>query len=153
MTDTYRPTRRLTVEVVGRPAPQGSKRLGEHGQMREQSAYLPAWRAAVKLAVYGRYKEIGVRPADLPMFVGPVRVAVTFYLSDATRVDGPPDLDKLLRSTLDALGGSKSGARVFEDDSRVVWVQACKVAVTDTASTGADIEVWPHQTERGLDTW
>jgi Holliday junction resolvase RusA-like endonuclease len=71
-------------------------------------------------------------------------VAVTFYLADASRVDGPPDLDKLLRATFDAL----TQARVWEDDSRVVWVQACKVAVPDTAATGADIEVWPHHPEQ-----
>lgn len=130
---------RLVISVTGRPAPQGSKRLGEHGQMREQSVYLPAWRAAVKRAVYERYRELGVEASALPLFRGPVVMQVHFRLDPARRVDGPPDLDKLLRSTWDAL----TSARVWEDDGRVIAVWADKISAEQT---GADIEVWGAET-------
>jgi len=132
---------RLTVVVRGRPAPQGSKRVGQYGQVREQSAYLPAWRAAVRRAVYERYRELGVDPADLPLLRGPVEMSCVFRLDTGARIDGPPDLDKLLRSTWDAL----TQARVWEDDARVVHVrELCKKAPDGSSpgtGTGADITV------------
>jgi hypothetical protein len=137
---------RFTVTVLGRPAPQGSKHQGQYGQMREASPYLPAWRAAVKLAVYERYRELGIEPAALPLFVGPVGVSVVFFLATGDRIDGPPDGDKLTRATWDALGRvPKIGARVIEDDSRIVeWVGAKRPALVldDETHSGAQIEVW-----------
>lgn len=127
----------LDVTVQGRPAPQGSKGVGAAGQMREQSRYLPAWRAAVKKAVYERYREAGVEPGDLPLFRGPVELSVVFRLDPARRVDGPPDIDKLLRGLCDSL----TQARVWEDDSRVVTIlYAAKQHAAD-GSTGADLTV------------
>jgi Holliday junction resolvase RusA-like endonuclease len=123
------------IVVEGRPAPQGSKHLGAGGAMRESSVYLPAWRAAVKKAAYALMRGQGIRPADRPVFVGPVAVDVTFYV--ATAPDAQPDVDKLLRSTLDAL----TQAKVYEDDARVVQVAARKRAHSE-GWTGADIEVW-----------
>ena len=50
----------LRVTVAGRPAPQGSKRLGGAGQLREQSAYLPAWRLERALVrMIGKKEEVG----------------------------------------------------------------------------------------------
>lgn len=129
---------RLTVSVDGRPAPQGSKNTGAHGQMREASPYLATWRAAVKRAVYEVYRTGGVAPAALPLLRGPVAVSVTFRLDPARRVDAAPDLDKLLRSTWDAL----TAARVWEDDGRAVSVAASKRHALDGEPAGADIEVW-----------
>lgn len=128
----------LAVTVVGRPAPQGSKRLGEHGQLREQSAYLPAWRAAVKRATYQAYRNGGVDPATLPLIRGAVVVRVTFLLPPSMPVDGPPDLDKLLRSTWDGL----TQARAWEDDGRVVASWADKRRPRDGEQPGALIEIW-----------
>ena len=128
---------RLTVVVRGRPAPQGSKRLGSGGQLREQSAYLPAWRAAVKQVVYEQYRLLGVEPADLPLLRGPVAFGCTFWLPLGRRVDTPPDLDKLLRSTWDAL----TSARVWEDDGRVVEIDWLAKVADET--TGADLTVRP----------
>ena len=137
---------RFGVSVVGRPAPQGSKHHGEHGQMREASPYLSAWRAAVKRAVYERYREVGIGPTALPLFRGPVVVSVTFHLDPTRRVDAAPDLDKLLRSTWDALTAS----RVWEDDGRVVTVTASKRhASGQPPDTGALIEVWREPTGVG----
>lgn len=127
----------LRVTVRGRPAPQGSKRPGAAGQMREQSAYLPAWRAAVKQAVYERYRELGVPPGELPLLRGPVAIGVTFRLDTGQRIDSPPDLDKLLRGVWDAL----TAARVWEDDGRVVEVLWASKSLAGDEATGADIYV------------
>lgn len=85
---------------------------------------------------------------------GPVAVQVTFYLprphghygtgrnACTLRPSAPelpakkPDLDKLLRSTLDGLGE----AGIWADDSRVVHVRASK-AYADDRPAGADIKV------------
>jgi len=120
----------LTIYVFGRPAPQGSKELGSAGQLLEQSPYLPAWRQAVKRGAYEAYKAAGIDPAALPLIPAGTPVIIErceFYVTDeqcrAEGTDEPlgtPDIDKLLRSTLDALGGAKGGtARVFADDGQV----------------------------------
>jgi crossover junction endodeoxyribonuclease RusA len=128
----------LHVTIPGRPAPQGSKKQGEHGQLREQSPYLPAWRAAIKAAVYREYQNLGIAPGELPVFTGPIAIGVTFWLAGDRRVDGPPDLDKLLRGLWDAL----TQARVWEDDSRVVEVLwARKAPHRPFQSMGADVMV------------
>ena len=141
----------LSVWVPGRPAPKGSHKLGEHGQLRDASAYLAAWAGtwsgrgrnrvrlagAVERAVYGRYAELGIDPAALPIFRGPVGIQITFLLDPTRRVDGPPDVDKLERATWDAL----TIARVWEDDARVVISSARKAHAAE-AGTGAGITVW-----------
>jgi len=127
----------LVVAVDGRPAPQGSKKHGAHGQMREASPYLAAWRAAVKKAVYVAYAAAEVSPDVLPLFRGAIAVNVVFRLPANRRVDAMPDLDKLLRSTWDAL----TAGRIWEDDGRVVSVVASKRHVVDGEATGAHIEV------------
>jgi len=111
---------RLDVSVNGRPAPQGSKRRGQHGQLREASPYLPAWRQAIKRAVYEQYQALGIEPrgSDLPLFRGAVAFGATFWMPAGVRPDAPPDLDKLVRAVWDAL----TLARVWEDDGRVVEV-------------------------------
>lgn len=130
---------RLAVSVTGRPAPQGSKHHGDHGQMREASAYLPAWRAAVKRAVYARYLELGVDKGTLPLLRGPVGFSAVFRMPASVPVDGPPDLDKLLRSTWDAL----TQARAWEDDGKVVHIgDVHEVRALEGEPAGADIEVW-----------
>jgi len=125
---------RLIIPVVGRPAPQGSKQLGGAGQLLEQSAYLPAWRVAVKVGAYKAYQAADIRHTSLPVFPAGTPVVIeqcTFYLADEQcRADGTdlplgtPDIDKLLRATLDALGGQKNGsARLFADDAQVVRIR------------------------------
>jgi crossover junction endodeoxyribonuclease RusA len=121
---------RLIIYVYGRPAPQGSKDLGGAGQLLEQSPYLPAWRQAVKRGAYEAYKAAGIPRTSLPIFPAGTPVFIeqcTFYVADeqcrAEGTDeplGPPDIDKLLRATLDPLGGAKRGsARLFADDAQV----------------------------------
>lgn len=124
---------RLHIIVLGRPAPQGSKELGGAGQLLESSAYLPAWRSAIRMGAYEAYRDAKIRHETLPVFPAGVPVFVelcTFFVGPeqcrATGTDEPvgtPDIDKLLRSTLDALGGQRRGsARLFADDSQVVSI-------------------------------
>lgn len=124
---------RLHIRVTGRPAPQGSKGQGAHGQLLEASPYLPAWRTAVRTGVFEAYREGGVNPAALPLFPAPTAVHIEqcwfLLLPEQCRAEGTdrptgtPDIDKLLRATLDALGGAHGKtARVFADDSQVVRI-------------------------------
>lgn len=132
MSERHRPLRSIeTLRVFGRPAPQGSKRIGAQGQMREQSPYLVAWagtwkggkvrgkrqHGAVEKAAYQWYSDHEIDPEDLPYLRGPVGAEVTFFLDPANgMIYDPPDIDKLARSTFDAL----TQARVWEDDGRVI---------------------------------
>lgn len=135
----------LTFFVHGTPAPQGSKRHVGNGVMVESSKKVKPWREAVKYAAL----EAGVE-----QFTGPVSVRVTFWMArpkshyrtgkkaHLLRHDAPewaagrPDLDKLLRSTFDALGE----AGVWRDDSQVVLVSACKRYIR-AGDAGADVMV------------
>lgn len=135
----------FTVHVSGRPAPQGSKEYGSAGQMRESSKYLPAWRQKIIEAVYRRYKELGIKPVDLPLFRGAVGFSGCFYLDTGQRIDSEPDLDKLVRAVWDPL----KIARLIEDDGRfVVITNVRKVqAPPGAVYTGADITVWQETLE------
>jgi crossover junction endodeoxyribonuclease RusA len=126
--------------VLGRPAPQGSKKRAAHGQMREASQYLPAWRHAVKRATYMEYKRLGVIAAtDLPLLRGPVAFGAMFWLAGTGPITEPPDLDKLVRAVWDAL----KLARLIEDDSRFVAMGGvAKVRATAGDPAGALIRVW-----------
>lgn len=115
--------------VHGVPAPQGSKRHVGGGVMVESSKKVKPWREAVKWAVLSRPED-----AKTLGILGPVRVSVTFFLqrpgghygtgrnAGVLKASAPeypavkPDLDKIVRSTLDAL----TDAGVYRDDSQVV---------------------------------
>lgn len=113
------------LSVPLRAAPQGSKRHVGNGRMVEMAgAGLKLYRAGVAAAARRQTPEA---------FLGPVGVSVSFtfkrpkshYLKAGLRVDAPRccypakrgDVDKLIRSTLDALTGI-----VFRDDAQVVTV-------------------------------
>jgi crossover junction endodeoxyribonuclease RusA len=124
----------LTIRVYGRPAPQGSKEQGGAGQLLEASPYLPAWRVAVKVAAYKAYEAAGIPFTRLPLYPRGVPVIIDrlhFYVTDeqcrAEGTDEPigdPDIDKLLRATLDPLGGAKERtARLFKDDAQVMGIK------------------------------
>ena len=97
--------------------------------MIESSKAVKPWRTAVEQAVM-LATPFGSR-ADAILFRGPVAVDVTFTLlrpksaKAGARPAGRPDIDKLVRSTFDAL--TTSG--VWEDDGRVVSLIAEKVYV------------------------
>ena len=111
----------LEITVYGTPGPQGSKRHVGNGRMIESSSKVKPWREAVVWAA----RENGQKIA------GPVGVSIVFTLpkpasAPKRRTTWPgrkPDIDKLVRSTFDAL----STAGTFEDDARVVDLRATKV--------------------------
>lgn len=112
-------------DVVGVPAPQGSKRHVGGGRMVESSKKVGPWREAVAWA--GREAMTGADPLD-----GPLHLLATFRMpmpasrrkADRVRgwrwADRQPDLDKLLRSTLDGV----TAGGVIVDDARVVSIEA-----------------------------
>ncbi len=121
----------VAFEVLGLPAPQGSKSAyvrggravvvdGSSRSGRERHA---RWRADVTDAARRARTLIGGGS-----FAGPVEVSVTFYFapvkSDAyrTRHFVAPDIDKLVRSVLDSL--TNSG--LIHDDSLVFSLSAKK---------------------------
>ena len=144
----------LTIHVTGTPAPQGSKRgfynpkIGRV-QMVESSSKVKPWRQDVKAAALNTIATV-----DHQQLLGPVAVDVVFYLPrpaghygtgrNAHQIKGSsprwphrkPDVDKLQRSTLDALGE----AGVWRDDAQVVDVHASK-AYADGRPPGADITI------------
>lgn len=134
----------LVVFVYGVPGPQGSKRHVGSGVMVESSAKVKPWREAVKWA----FVELGaIAGYHVP---GPVRLQLVFTLPKPTsapkrRVTVPmrkPDLDKLIRSTKDAL----TQVQAFEDDARVVELTAAKrypgEGVDALERPGCVIRIW-----------
>ena len=124
------------------PAPQGSKKHVGGGRLIESSKYVKPWREAVKHAALAAIAEHNA--GHLVPFVtidGPVELDIVFTMprprahyrsgrnAHLLREHAPawphhkPDLDKLARSTFDALGA----AGVFTDDARVVTLNASKV--------------------------
>lgn len=135
-----------TLAVIGTPAPQGSKsidsrsgRLIEGGSTSGRAKHA-AWRAAV--AWQARNTAGSNPPLDSPL-----HVVISFRLPmpktrpALVRRDGAcwhavkPDIDKLIRSTLDGL----TAGRLIADDARVVSITATAVEVT--AWTGAVIQI------------
>ncbi len=117
--------------VHGLPAPQGSKRHVGRGVMIESSKRVAPWREAVKWAAIETMRAQRItRPLD-----GPLSVRMVFALprpASAPRSrrhpDRKPDLDKLLRSTMDAL----TDAGLIADDARVVeFTRLAKVYAFD----------------------
>lgn len=147
----------LVVVVHGTPAPQGSKRHVGGGRMVEQSPNLGPWRAVVtQAAVAARYST----PLWEPDPRAALALNATFTVarpashwrtgkhSSELRATAPaepvsrPDIDKLIRSTMDAL--VDAGALV--DDARVVSVCAQKAypagALDALDSPGAVLHLW-----------
>lgn len=128
-------TRSISIEVVGLPAAQGSKRHVGNGIMVESSKAVKPWRQDVVAAA----RQV-IDAAGHETFRGPVTVSAQFWFprpkhhfgtgknASVLKASAPdvvakkPDLDKVLRSTFDAL----VTAGVIGDDSLVVEVMATK---------------------------
>lgn len=125
----------ITFFIEGIPGPQGSKRHVGNGVMVESSKKVAPWRGRVMHAA--RAANWLKEPLDEP-----VRVIVDFYLPAPKKSKfgdkpaGPPDLDKLLRSTFDGLTSSC----VIKDDARIVEVSARKHWATDVPGAAISIE-------------
>jgi crossover junction endodeoxyribonuclease RusA len=144
MTETARMFEVVTsFRVYGTPAPQGSKTafvrgtkaVVVEGGSTSGRQKLSSWRAEVT-------REAGnVRP-DEPM-TGPVAVMITFYMPKPKSApksklycDKKPDLDKLIRSTLDGMTGV-----IFNDDGQVSEMMVKKIYATPEQPAGAEIDV------------
>lgn len=121
VTHPHTPVEGVAFTVRGIPAPQGSKRHVGGGRMVESSAKVAPWRQDVRRAAEDAMN------GHLP-FEGPLELIAIFTLPKPKTVKRllpfvRPDLDKLLRSTGDAL----TSAGVYVDDSQVVSLTARKV--------------------------
>lgn len=129
----------IVIRVHGVPAPQGSKRHVGNGIMVESSKRVKPWREAVKYAALEALRDSDRRILHGAVehhepIPGPVRLDLLFLLprpkghhrtgrfahllkdSAPLYPAGKPDLDKIVRSTLDGLGE----AAVWRDDAQVV---------------------------------
>jgi crossover junction endodeoxyribonuclease RusA len=130
--------RSLLFTVRGLPAAQGSKRHVGGGVMIESSKKVKPWRSDVKAAA-----EEAMDSWDPAL--GPVEISIAFLFNRPKSVNPAkrpymtvaPDLDKTIRSTLDAL----TAAGVWKDDSQVVRVTAWKRYAEPHEYQGAQIHV------------
>lgn len=139
----------VTLAVLGVPAPQGSKTRMPNGAVIEGSspagrAKHQAWREAV--AWQARNCASGKPPLDGALYVvASFRFPMPASRPKSTRDAGAcwhavkPDLDKVIRCTLDGL---KDGG-LIADDSRVASITATAIEVTSW--TGAVIQI--HHTD------
>lgn len=159
MTDNDREPLHLWAD--GHPAPQGSKKTfrTKSGRVNvvESSKRVKPWRQAVADAARDAIADLDVVEGAWPgPFTGPVAVHIAFAMprpqhhygtgrnADKLKPGAPVwansrtgDIDKLERSTLDAL----TNARVIVDDAQVVAVE--KVKQYATGRPGAHITVRP----------
>lgn len=155
---------RVQIRVLGRPAPQGSKRA---------FVYRPKGGGPVKAAViessHDRVKswrqavlEAASAVKAWPKLAGPLEVSMVFVMSrpkghyrtgrnahllrDSAPAypDGKPDLSKLCRSTEDAL----TDAGIWGDDAQVVRYDLLAKAYESAALglPGVLISIWPLTT-------
>lgn len=155
----------LVVTVLGVPAPQGSHKafvVGKKGGKQraivtDDSSKTKPWKQTVKHAAVDALQSRLIRhgPDTLHAVHGPASVVITFRLprpkghygtgrnEHLIRPAAPmfpavkPDLDKLVRSTLDALGE----AGCWNDDAQVVQLQVRKVYAGRDGLPGAHIEI------------
>jgi Holliday junction resolvase RusA-like endonuclease len=143
------------VFVAGKPAPQGSKRHVGRGILVESSKAVKPWREDIRQAMLTAY-------GDQPKMPGPLAVTIRFVvdrpkghyrtgrnahlLRDAAPIlpTGKPDVDKLARAVLDAIGS----AHVWGDDAQVVDLHATKVYAAAGEKAGAWITVGPASLTR-----
>lgn len=123
------------------PAPKGSYKTyrTKTGKtvLQPASTNEKPWRQAVSL--YGRQALAGQNPPPRDQALA---ARIRFRLPrprTVTRIfpTVPPDLDKLVRATLDGLvdGG------IIHDDSQIVRLEAEKTYATDPAAQGAEISI------------
>lgn len=147
-----------SIVIDGTPAPKGSKsafvnkRTGraivtDGDKSKPGAIKLADWKAAVRLGVQ-QWLNDNDRPSPL---TGPVTVQAMFRLPKPASKpkwkwlpDVKPDLDKLLRSTLDGLS-----KLIYADDGQVVSIHARKVYAID-CTPGAVVTVSPFTVERDL---
>jgi Holliday junction resolvase RusA-like endonuclease len=118
----------VNFHVPGIPRPQGSKdafvdpSTGK-ARVRESAKGVEAWRDDIRLIANTQMR--GRSPVSFPVSVG---LVFTFEGDPAGFKATAPDIDKLVRAVLDALGRTKRSPKgvVFTDDSLVVILTASK---------------------------
>lgn len=137
----------IELRVTGTPAPQGSKTRTKWGMIESSKAVGP-WREAVVGEIIRQgYHGLGLH--------GPLTVRATFLHqrpkthyrtgknANELRPEAPiyvtktPDIDKVLRSTFDAL--TQSG--LIKDDSNIVIVHAQQIYAGTGELPGARLEI------------
>lgn len=132
---------RIGFRVDGIPAPKGSARAirrGAHAVLVASASNsnrraLKSWAGAVAHAAIA---------AGAQLLTGPLGVDIVFYLPRPKTVKRPypsvkPDVDKLLRGTLDPLTGI-----AWHDDGQVVDAHPRKRYAFDGTGPGAWIEIY-----------
>lgn len=144
----------LAFDVIGTPAPQGSKRHVGNCVMVESSKAVKPWRQDVAAAARAAASEQDwqaprhVVVAAVFRFHRPSGHFGTGRNANRIRAGAPrlhtqkPDLDKLLRATLDAL--TTSG--VIRDDANVHAIHAQKTWCTPGQASGAHIAITEQPT-------
>lgn len=125
----------MFIDVVGIPAPQGSKKSIGNNRFVETSKKLPAWRKAVKEAA------LQVMQTEQKI-EGPVYLEAIFYLFRPKTVSRQsrqyptvtPDSSKLLRAVEDSL----TDAGVWIDDSYVIETHVLKF-YADSREPGCEL--------------
>ena len=140
----------IFIPVIGIPAPQGSKRHVGHGIMIENSKRVKPWRQDVKEAALNHYQgeviDQAVEVEIIFIFVRPKSHFGTGKNSRKLKPSAPVfvtskgigDIDKLQRSTYDALSES-SGGNVLKDDSLIVQNRNSKRYCVAGENPGAKI--------------
>lgn len=134
----------LKFEVRGvAPAPKGSyktyrTRAGKT-VLQPASTKEKPWRQAV--ALKGR-QALALAGLATPPKTLPLAAIIIFHMPRPKTVKRalptvPPDIDKLVRATLDGL----TDGRIITDDSRIVRLEAEKTYATDPAAQGAEISI------------
>lgn len=145
--------------VYGTPKPQGSKRHVGNGILVESAGEaLKTWREDVKHAALRVRAEHGELTGPLMLFVhfylarpkSHWRTGKNAHLLSDRAPDYPagrPDLDKLLRSTCDAI----TSAGLYGDDAQVVAFHAWKSYAREGLPPGAHLVLQaPDHDERSL---
>ena len=142
----------IFIPVIGIPAPQGSKRHVGHGIMIENSKRVKPWRNDVKDAALEHYQgeviDQAVEIEIIFMFARPKSHYGTGKNAKKLKPSAPVfvtskgigDVDKLQRSTYDALSQS-SGGTVLKDDSLVVKNRNMKRYCVEGEHQGAKITI------------
>jgi len=128
-------------DVKGTPKPQPRPRAARAGAFLR--IYNPGTADSWRTAVYYAQKK----QTHATTLLGPVKLGVTFYLpapkSHAGQDGlhgGKPDLDNLIKSTMDAL----TQAKAWEDDRQVAVIMASK-EYAGPHGPGAIIRIWKLQ--------
>jgi Holliday junction resolvase RusA-like endonuclease len=140
--------RRMNIDIVGLPAPQGSKSgyynkttgrvVMVEGKSKTGRAAVASWRDAVTDACRRQLEQFPASP-----MTGPLAVTMLFRFPP-TKTDPyrfwhavKPDLDKLVRSTFDAL---KLGGAIA-DDSMISKLTTVKRFINGREAAGCSINI------------